>query len=93
MAFRTPEDVLPAVSHVILDLDRGQITGLVGESGSGKSTLALTLLNAVPHPGRVTSGSVTIDGIGDVLALTGRELCGGYAAPASATYSRPRRTR
>ena len=74
VAFSTPEGLLPAVSHVSLDLDRGQITGLVGESGSGKSTLALTLLNAVPQPGRVTSGAVLIDGLGDVLGLTRRNL-------------------
>jgi peptide/nickel transport system ATP-binding protein len=74
VAFRTPEGLLPAVSGVSMDLARGQITGLVGESGSGKSTLALTLLNAVPDPGQVTSGSVTIDGIGDVLALQGKSL-------------------
>jgi peptide/nickel transport system ATP-binding protein len=69
VAFRTPEGPLPAVSHVNLDLFRGQITGLVGESGSGKSTLALTLLNAVPTPGQITEGSVEIAEIGDVLAL------------------------
>jgi peptide/nickel transport system ATP-binding protein len=74
VAFRTPEGLLPAVSGVSIDLARGQITGLVGESGSGKSTLALTLMNAVPDPGRVTAGSVTIDGVGDVLALRGSSL-------------------
>jgi peptide/nickel transport system ATP-binding protein len=74
VAFDTPEGPLPAVSGVSIDLARGQITGLVGESGSGKSTLALTLLNAVPDPGHVTAGSITIDGIGDVLALHGRSL-------------------
>jgi peptide/nickel transport system ATP-binding protein len=57
---------------VSLDLPAGQITGLLGESGSGKSTLALALLNATP--GRVTSGSVVIDGVGDVLALPAAEL-------------------
>jgi oligopeptide/dipeptide ABC transporter ATP-binding protein len=74
VAFATPDGELPAVSHVSLDLAPGQITGLLGESGSGKSTLALTLLNAVPSPGRVTSGSVQIDGVGDVLALSGTQL-------------------
>jgi peptide/nickel transport system ATP-binding protein len=74
VAFATPRGEWPAVSHVSLDLAAGQITGLVGESGSGKSTLALTLLNAVSAPGRVTSGSVEIDGIGDVLALPAAEL-------------------
>jgi peptide/nickel transport system ATP-binding protein len=74
VAFRTPDGLLPAVSGVSMDLARGQITGLVGESGSGKSTLALTLLNAVPDPGQVTAGSVTIDGVGDVLSLKGKNL-------------------
>jgi peptide/nickel transport system ATP-binding protein len=74
VAFRTPDGPLPAVYGVSINLARGQITGLVGESGSGKSTLALTLLNAVPDPGQVTAGSVTIDDVGDVLALRGRSL-------------------
>ncbi len=74
VAFRTPGGLLPAVAGVSIDLARGHITGLVGESGSGKSTLALTLLNAVPDPGQVTAGSVTIDGVGDVLALRGSSL-------------------
>ena len=74
VAFRTADGPLPAVSGVSIDLARGHITGLVGESGSGKSTLALTLLNAVPDPGQVTAGSVTIEGVGDVLALHGGSL-------------------
>jgi peptide/nickel transport system ATP-binding protein len=74
VAFRTPDGKLPAVSRASLDLPRGQITGLVGESGSGKSTLALTLMNAVPASGEVTSGEVTMDGVGDVLALRGAGL-------------------
>jgi peptide/nickel transport system ATP-binding protein len=74
VAFATQDGELPAVSHVSLDMAAGQITGLVGESGSGKSTLALALLNAVPSPGRVTSGSVDIDGLGEVLGLRGAGL-------------------
>jgi peptide/nickel transport system ATP-binding protein len=74
VAFGTDAGELPAVSHVSLELAPGRITGLVGESGSGKSTLALALLNAVPSPGRVTSGGVEIDGIGDVIGLHGKQL-------------------
>ena len=74
VAFATAQGEMPAVSHVSLDLAPGQITGLVGESGSGKSTLALAVLNAVPAPGRVTSGAVEIDGIGNVLALPAARL-------------------
>ncbi len=74
VSFPTPDGPRPAVAGVSLDLAPGQITGLVGESGSGKSTLALTLLNAVPSPGHVAAGSVTIDDVGDVLALGRPEL-------------------
>jgi peptide/nickel transport system ATP-binding protein len=74
VSFPTPDGPLPAVAGVSLDLARGQVTGLVGESGSGKSTLALTLLGAVPAPGNVTSGSVVIDDVGDILALRRPEL-------------------
>jgi peptide/nickel transport system ATP-binding protein len=74
VSFPTPEGLLPAVASVSLGLARGKITGLVGESGSGKSTLALTLLNAVPSPGHVISGSVAIDDVGEVLTLRRPEL-------------------
>jgi peptide/nickel transport system ATP-binding protein len=74
VTFASSDDGPPAVSHISLDLLPGQITGVVGESGSGKSTLALALLNAVPAPGRVTSGTIEIDGVGDVLALPRSEL-------------------
>jgi peptide/nickel transport system ATP-binding protein len=74
VTFPTPDGPLPAVAGVSLELAPGAITGLVGESGSGKSTLALTLLNAVPAPGHVASGAVSVDGIGNVLALRRAEL-------------------
>jgi len=74
ISFPTPAGPRAAVSGVSLDLTRGKITGLVGESGSGKSTLALSLLNAVQAPGRVVSGSVEIDTIGNVLTVKGAEL-------------------
>lgn len=69
VAFPADRGEAPAVRAVSVDLRAGQITGLVGESGSGKSTFALALLNAVPKPGQITSGTVDIDGIGDVLSL------------------------
>ncbi|WP_282202976.1 ABC transporter ATP-binding protein [Kitasatospora fiedleri] len=74
VVYRTEHGDLPAVSHASLDLRAGEITGLVGESGSGKSTLALSLLNAVPDPGRITTGRVEVAGVGDVTRLTGRRL-------------------
>ncbi|GAA3040895.1 ABC transporter ATP-binding protein [Streptosporangium longisporum] len=74
VVYRTGAGELPAVSGVDLELLPGTITGVVGESGSGKSTLALSLLNAVQPPGRISSGGVEIDGLGDVTALRGDAL-------------------
>jgi peptide/nickel transport system ATP-binding protein len=81
VCFDTDRGEKPAVSHANLTLPAGCITGLVGESGSGKSTLALSLLGAVPPPGRITSGSVTMTGVGEVTSLRGaklRAVRGGY---------------
>jgi peptide/nickel transport system ATP-binding protein len=74
VAYRTPAGELSAVSHVDLELPPGSITGLVGESGSGKSTMALALLNAVQSPGRIVSGAVEVDGLGNLLALDDKQL-------------------
>lgn len=74
VVYKTTAGEMPAVRGVQMDLPPGTITGLVGESGSGKSTLALSLLNAVQPPGRIAEGSVTIDGVGDVVKLRGKRL-------------------
>jgi peptide/nickel transport system ATP-binding protein len=74
VVYKTPVGELPAVSGVDLELAPGSITGVVGESGSGKSTLALSLLNAVQPPGRIRSGAIEIDGLGDVVGLSGADL-------------------
>ncbi|GGL02693.1 ABC transporter ATP-binding protein [Sphaerisporangium melleum] len=74
VVYKTPLGELPALGGVGLTVDPGTITGIVGESGSGKSTLALSLLNAVQPPGRIASGSVEIDGLGDVVRLDGDPL-------------------
>ncbi|WP_062428575.1 ABC transporter ATP-binding protein [Herbidospora daliensis] len=74
VVYKTPAGELPALGGVSLSLAPGTITGIVGESGSGKSTLALSLLNAVQPPGRIKEGTVEIDGLGNVVELTGEEL-------------------
>lgn len=74
VVYKTPAGELPALGGVSLSLAPGTITGIVGESGSGKSTLALSLLNAVQPPGRISGGTVEIDGLGNVVDLQGEEL-------------------
>jgi len=65
--------VLKAVDGVDLDLYPGEILGIVGESGCGKTTLGLSLLNLVPHPGYIESGSILFKGR-NVLEMSNSEL-------------------
>ncbi|MBN9611116.1 MAG: hypothetical protein BGO26_13780 [Actinobacteria bacterium 69-20] len=62
-----------AVHDVSLTVDRGEIVGLVGESGSGKSLTCRAALRLMPRGGRVTAGSVHVDGR-DVLDMSNGEL-------------------
>jgi len=62
------------VDGVSFSLERGKTMALVGESGSGKSLTSLALIQLVPSPGRVESGSVIRMGETDVLALRGEAL-------------------
>lgn len=60
--FATSAGVGRAVNGIDLAVDHGQMLGMVGESGSGKSVIALALMNLVPPPGRIPSGSVQYRG-------------------------------
>ena len=62
------------VDGVSLQLERGETLALVGESGCGKSLTSLALLQLIPTPGHIESGSVIRLGDTDVLALQGEAL-------------------
>ena len=66
--FRTKDGVVKAVIDVSLEVRRGSVTALTGESGSGKTTVALSVLNLVPHPGKITAGRILFHGR-DLLAI------------------------
>ncbi|MEU6116571.1 ABC transporter ATP-binding protein [Streptomyces sp. NPDC047117] len=51
-----------AVHEVSFTLRRGETLAVVGESGSGKSTTAFAVSRMLPGTGRVTGGSVRLDG-------------------------------
>ncbi|NYH51502.1 peptide/nickel transport system permease protein [Nocardiopsis arvandica] len=50
------------VSGVDLDVHRGEVLGLVGQSGSGKTQTAFSVLGLLPPGGRVSRGSVLLNG-------------------------------
>lgn len=65
----TISQVLQGVS---LEVRAGETLGVVGESGSGKSMTMLSALGLTPAPGRMTRGSVRLDGR-DVTNLAEKE--------------------
>src|SRR5262245_6576475 len=56
--FFTTLGVVKALNGVSFNIPRGRVLGVVGESGCGKSITGLSILQLVPHPGRVMSGRV-----------------------------------
>jgi peptide/nickel transport system ATP-binding protein len=73
ITYRVRGHDLAVVRDVSFRIGRGESYGLVGESGSGKSTIALAIVRYLARNGRVSQGSITIDGR-DVLAMGGGEL-------------------
>ena len=68
----TDERWHPIVKGVDLTLDRGEVLGLIGESGAGKSTLGLAAMGFARPGCRISSGTITFDGI-DLLKAPERE--------------------
>lgn len=63
VSYAMPDGTEREVVHdVDLDVRPGEVVGLVGESGSGKTQTAFSALGILPTGGRVSGGSVLIDG-------------------------------
>ena len=58
-----------ALSHVSLELPRGQIVGLFGENGAGKSTLMKAILGLLSFQGKITLDGQPV-GQGNVMKLS-----------------------
>ena len=56
-----------AVKELSFHINKGETLGVVGESGSGKSTVGNAIINLIDEPGRVSNGSIVLDGV-DIYA-------------------------
>jgi peptide/nickel transport system ATP-binding protein len=79
-----------ALRDVSFSITRGESYGLVGESGSGKSTVALALVRYLPTNGRVSAGSISINGL-DPLSMGQAALRDLRARTVSMVYQEPGR--
>jgi oligopeptide/dipeptide ABC transporter ATP-binding protein len=89
--FATEHGWVNIIDSVSFSLKRGDTLGLVGESGSGKSVTSLAIMGLIPTPpGRIRSGSITLDGrelLGaperDMQDIRGREMAMIFQEPAT----------
>ena len=79
-----------ALRNVSFSIGRGESYGLVGESGSGKSTAALALVRYLPSNGRVSAGTISINGL-NPLSMGKRDLRQLRAGIVSMVYQEPGR--
>ena len=79
-----------ALRDVSFSIERGESYGLVGESGSGKSTVALALVRYLPSNGRVSGGTININGL-DPLSMGAGALRDLRAHTVSMVYQEPGR--
>ena len=88
ITFFTERGELPTVDHLSFTLDRGKTLGIVGESGCGKSMTVNGILQMVPSPGKVTGGSVKLNGA-ELVGMSEKELCKKRGAEVSLIFQEP----
>ena len=68
---------LQALDGISFTLEAGEVLGFVGESGAGKSLTGAAIMGLLEPPGRITGGSIALEGRrieADATAVRGREI-------------------
>lgn len=71
--FATHRAALRVLDGVSFTVDANQIVGIVGESGSGKSTAVRSVIRLLPPAGRITSGTILLQGA-DLAAHSAKQM-------------------
>jgi oligopeptide/dipeptide ABC transporter ATP-binding protein len=71
--FTTRNTFATAVDDFSLSIEPGECVGLVGESGCGKTTTGLAIMRLLPGNGKITSGTVVLDGV-DLASLSEHQM-------------------
>jgi peptide/nickel transport system ATP-binding protein/oligopeptide transport system ATP-binding protein len=73
--FLLREGTVTALDGIDLTIYENESVGIVGETGCGKSMTAFSILRLVPHPGKITAGSIKFKGV-ELTTLTDDEMRG-----------------
>jgi peptide/nickel transport system permease protein len=60
---QTGQDDIEVVRGISFAVRPGEVLGLVGESGSGKTQTAFAILDVLPGGGRVSAGTIALNGV------------------------------
>ena len=77
--YKMRRETVYAAKKINIEVSKGEILGLVGESGSGKSTVGNAIINLIDEPGKVSGGTIILDGIDiyenpeNILKLRGKK--------------------
>ena len=80
-----------AVNGMSFDIHRSRMFGLVGESGCGKSITGMSIVNMVPHGGKIVGGKILLSGQ-NVLEMNEREMEGIRGRRISMIFQDPARS-
>lgn len=88
VAYRVGRRDRAVLRNLSLKIGKGEAYGLVGESGCGKSTVALSVVRYLPRNGKVSSGTISLDGQ-DVMRLGPEALRRTRAGQVAMVYQDP----